>query len=119
MSKSTIEPLTLMCLDGEERGFLLTHRVLRELGKDGISTSTALVEFVSLGLHKSLVGPSMTEEELDVVLPPDPEMLLNFWNELRKHCSPKANEKYRPTTASEQSTGLLSSVSGESASASQ
>lgn len=113
-----------MCLDGEERGFLLSHKIIRALSKTGKIAvgSTSMAEFISVGLHAALQGPEMTEDELDEVLPADNELLTEFWAALVKHCSGgQANDKYRPTTARNGTgqTGSNSPRSGESNSASQ
>lgn len=119
MIKSTIEPLMLECLDGEKRQFLLSMRTMRELAKSGIQTTTSTAEFIVVALHKALVDSALSEDDLAEVLPPDTDLLINFWTALVKHCSAKGNDQYRPTIAGASQNGSSSSVSGASGSDSQ
>lgn len=123
MAGSTIEPLTLTLMDGAERGFRLTMKEIRALtrrfGSDLMNTSVS--EYSISVLWEALLDkPSeMTEDDFAALLPPDPEILLGFFQALQKHCSPASNEKYRPTKAAEKAAmnGSSSSTpSGASAS---
>lgn len=120
MSPSTIEPLSLDCLDGQERKFLVTLGTVRRIARAGVSEKTTEADFVITALHQSQVDSSLSEDDLAAVLPPDTKLLLNFWQALVKHCSSRGNEKYRPTMAGpEAMNGSSSHPSGESGSDSQ
>ncbi len=106
--------LTFKTMDGAEREFRLSMAFNRRLKKHGVTPETTLVEFIAPALYEALVDQQgLTLEQFENILPQDVELCISFFNQLREHCSPKENERYRPTPAKTetaiQSSGNLSS----------
>jgi hypothetical protein len=104
---NAIDPLPFTLIDGSEKHFLLRLSHLKKAteaargnGNSG-GGAAALAGFGMDVLIRSLYDAmtdkgGMTREEFEDLLPGDPEILNGFFEALQKHCSPAANEKYRP-----------------------
>jgi len=97
-----IEPLIFVLNDGTEAKFLLNFAQIRQAASDasaiaeaGNQALAAIDTFARTLFVAMLDKGDMTYEHFLAQLPPDADLLRDFFESLKEHCGAKENEKYR------------------------
>jgi hypothetical protein len=98
---NAIEPLGFWLLDGREAKFLLNFAQIRRAAADvaaSTETNAALGAIDTFGrtLYVAMLDKDeMTYEQFLEILPPDGDLLKDFFDALKEHCGVAQNDKYR------------------------
>ena len=98
---NAIEPLSFWLNDGREAKFLLNFAQIRQAAAEiagGTETNPALAAIDTFGrtLYVAMLDKGdLPYEEFLTLLPPDSDLLRDFFDALKEHCGLAQNEKYR------------------------